>query len=63
MGYILEGRLRLGVVLEVVGRLSIDLAMTSNAKKVVWAVVMMWECKVCLAVFLRRFIFAFALRM
>jgi hypothetical protein len=63
MGYLLEGRLCLGVGLEAVGRLSNDLAVMSNAKKVVWAVVILWECWVCLAVFLRRFLFAFALRM
>ena len=62
MGYLLEGRLCLGVE-EAVGRLSNDLDVMSNAKKVVWAVVILWECWVCLAVFLRRFLFAFALRM
>ena len=35
MEYLLEGRLCLGVELEVVGRLSNDLAVMSNAKKVV----------------------------
>ena len=35
MEYLLEGRLCLGVGLEVVGRLSNDLAVMSNAKKVV----------------------------
>ena len=44
MGYLLEGRLCLGVGLEVVGRLSNDLDVMSNAKKVVWAVVILWEC-------------------
>ena len=63
MGYLLEGRLCSGVGLEDVGRLSNGLAVMSNAKKVVWAVVMGWECWVCLDVFLQRFIFAFALRM
>ena len=44
MGYLLEGRLCLGVGLEGVGRLSNDLVVMSSAKKVVWAVVIMWEC-------------------
>ena len=41
MGYLLEGRLCLGVGFEVVGRVSNDLVVMSNAKKVVWAVVVM----------------------
>ena len=46
MGYLLEGRLCLGVGLDVVGRLSNDLDVMSNAKNVMWAVVMLWECRV-----------------
>ena len=41
--------------IEVLGRLSNDLVAISNAKTVVWTVVMGWECWVCLIVFLRRF--------
>ena len=63
MGYLLEGRLCLGLGLEAVGRLSNDLVVVGNDEKVVWAVVMGWECWVCLVVFLRRFIVAFAPRM
>ena len=62
MGYLLEVRLYLGVELEVVGHLSNDLTVMSSAKMVVWAVVMMWKCWVCLTVFLRRFLFEFAIR-
>ena len=53
MGYLLEGRLCVGVGLEVVGRLSNYLVVMSNVKKIVWAVVVMWECWVCLAMLLR----------
>ena len=42
MGYLLKGRLCVGVE-EAVGRLSNDLDVMSNAKKVVWAVVILWE--------------------
>ena len=63
VGYFLEGRLCLGMGIKVVGRLSNDLVVMSNAKQVVWAVVMGWEYWVYLTVFLRRFIFSFVLRM
>ena len=48
------------MALEGVGRLSNGPFVMSNAKM---AVVMKWEYLVCLAMLLRRFIFAFALRM